>query len=223
MTSSTPPEIESSVAAASTPSPATVHSSVHAETVRSLTSRRSALTVESSGVVSVASSAVPALPAVYDMSARDDVSETHTVEYVQSIASEASEEFEVLEAREAAAKAAQAAAEAHLALVEARSRSARTSRASTRRSRHSRQETPRQAPPVALAAQPVPPDSVPVLDHTSEWHLPLAADGREGASWYDMPEPPRVMHDNRQPYSAMEPANTVVDTDETKKDIKDDS
>ena len=60
------------------------------------------------------------------MSARDDVSETHTVEYVQSTASEASEDLEVLEAREAAAKAAQAAAEAHLALVEARSRSAWT-------------------------------------------------------------------------------------------------
>ncbi len=177
MTSSTLPTIECSIAAASTPSPATAHSSAHAETVRSSASRRSAITVESSGVPSVMSSAVPALPAVYDMSARDDVSETHTVEYVQSTASEASEDLEVLEAREAAAKAAQAAAEAHLALVEARSRSARTSRASTRRSRNSRQETPRQAPPIALAAQPVQPDSVPVLDHTGDWHLPWRVRG----------------------------------------------
>ena len=144
------------------------------------------------------------------------------MEYVQSTASEASEDLEVLEAREAAAKAAQAAAEAHLALVEARSRSARTSRASTRRSRNSRQETPRAAPPVALAAQPVPPDSVPVLDITEDWQLPLAAEGRGEADWYGMPEPQRRQRADRQPAAAMDPGDTVLDTDETKKESEHD-
>ena len=73
--SSTPPSDDKVETVASTPSPATINSSA---------SRQSAQTVTSSIHASVDSETVPAMPAVFDMSARDDASDAKTVEYVPS-------------------------------------------------------------------------------------------------------------------------------------------